>query len=158
MVAAASIKASPPVYEARTFCSPDSVGSLVARARKALAEEFGRALAPLGLNAAQALVIVILADGRAATAADLCRLLAYDAGAMTRVLDRLEALALVRRLPQARDRRSARLQLTRPGRAAHARVTRVQVEVLNRLLRGFSRAEARALESLLRRMLENAAQ
>jgi hypothetical protein len=39
----------------------------------------------------------------------------------------------------------------------YARVMRVQVDVLNRVLRGFSRSEVRTLEKLLLRILENAA-
>jgi hypothetical protein len=38
----------------------------------------------------------------------------------------------------------------------YARVMRVQVDVLNRMLRGFSRADVRTLERLLGRILENA--
>lgn len=53
------------------------------------------------------------------------------------------------------DRRPARLELTRRGRALHARLVRVQVEVLNRMLRGFTRSEARELEGLLERVLAN---
>lgn len=155
MVAEAA-KRPAPVYEARTFRSRESLGALIALARKALAEEFGRALAPLGLNTAQALVIVILADRRAGTAADMCRTLSHDAGAMTRLIDKLEAMGLVRRVREARDRRAARLELTQEGRALHGQVTRVQIAALNRMLRGFSRAEARTLEALLKRILDNA--
>src|SRR5437762_532650 len=69
MVAEASNRRSAPLYEVRSFRSQDAVGALVALARKALAEEFERELEPLGLNAAQALVVVMLADERSATAA-----------------------------------------------------------------------------------------
>jgi DNA-binding MarR family transcriptional regulator len=55
------------------------------------------------------------------------------------------------------DRRSTRLELTKEGRGMYARVMRVQVDVLNRVLRGFSRSEVRTLEKLLLRILENAA-
>jgi len=61
MVAAAIKSEVPPVYELRSFRSADAVGALVGRARKALAREFDRELAGLGLNTAQALVIVLLA-------------------------------------------------------------------------------------------------
>jgi DNA-binding MarR family transcriptional regulator len=156
MVAEANKRRAAPIYEVRGFRSDEAVGALVAVARKALGEEFDRELAPLELNTAQALVIVMLADERAGTAADMCRTLSHDAGAMTRIIDKLEAMGLVRRVREAHDRRSARLELTREGRAMHAQVTRVQVEVLNRMLRGFSRAEARTLEGLLKRILDNA--
>ena len=146
-----------PVYDVRTFRSREAVGALVGLARKALAEEFERELEPLGLNVAQALVILFLADGRASTSAQMCRMLAHDAGAMTRLVDRLEALGFVRRVRTERDRRAAHLELTKEGKSVYAQVTRVQVDVLNKMLRGFTKTEARTLESLLKRILENVA-
>ena len=157
MVAKASIGRGSPIYDVRTFRSPEAAGALVALARKAMAEEFERELAPLGLNVAQALAILLLADGRAETAADLSRSLSHDAGAMTRVVDKLESLSLVKRVRGTQDRRSARLELTKEGKTLHPQVIRVQVDTLNRMLRGFTRVEARTLETLLKRIVDNAA-
>ena len=156
MVAEANKSRAAPIYAARSFRSREAVGALVALTRKALIEEFERELAPLGLNAAQALVIVVLADEGAGTAAEICKHLSHDPGAMTRLIDKLETMALVRRVRGREDRRSARLEVTQRGRALRAQVTQVQVNVLNRMLRGFSRAEARLLERFLKRMLGNA--
>jgi DNA-binding MarR family transcriptional regulator len=156
MVAEAIKSALPPVYELRSFRSRDAVGALIGRARKAIAREFDRELGELGLNTAQALVIVFLAEGIACTAADIGRELSHDPGAMTRLVDKLEDAGYVRRVPRERDRRATDLELTPAGRRLHGEVRRVQVALLNRLLRGFSRTEARTLERLLKRMLENA--
>lgn len=157
MVAEASKSRSAAIYDVRTFESRDAAGALIGLARKALAEEFERELEPLGLNVAQALVILFLADGRASTSAEMCRMLSHDAGAMTRIVDKLEELGFVRRVRKEHDRRAAHLELTKEGRSVHAQVTRVQVDVLNKLMRGFTKAEARTLEMLLKRILENAA-
>ena len=150
-----SSKSAAPVYELRSFHSRDAVGALIGRVRKALVREFDREIAPLGLNTVQALVVILLAEGATVTAADLCRELSHDAGALTRIVDKLEAGGLVRRVRRERDRRAADLELTKEGRRVHGEVRRAQVEVLNRMLRGFSRAEARTLESLLKRIVEN---
>jgi len=147
---------SEPVYELRSFRSRDALGALVGRARKALAREFDRELAELGLNTAQALVIVLLAEGVACTAADIGRELSHDPGAMTRLVDKLEDAGYVRRVPRERDRRATDLELTAAGKRLHEEVRHVQVAVLNRMLRGFSRTEARTLERLLKRVLDNA--
>lgn len=155
MVAAAS--KSPVLYDLRTFRSRDAVGALVALARKAIREEFEREMQPLGLSAQQAFVIILLGEDRGETAADMCRTLAHDAGAMTRLIDKLEAASLVRRMRGSRDRRSAHLELTKAGRAMYGQVMRVQVDVLNRMLRGFSQSDVRTLERLLQRLLDNAA-
>ena len=154
MVAEATTSA---VYDLRTFRSHDAVGARVGLARKALAEEFTRELAPLGLSLQQALVIILVAEGRGKTAAEMCRRLAHDAGAMTRLIDKLESMALLRRVRGPHDRRRAHLEMTRTGRGVYGQVMRVQVEVLNRMLRGFSRGEVRTLERLLLRIVENAA-
>ena len=157
MVAEAIKSDLSPVYELRSFRSREALGALVGRARKALAREFDRGLAALGLNTVQALVIVLLAEGDAGTAADIGRQLSHDAGAMTRMIDKLEERGLVRRVPREDDRRAADLELTKEGRRLHGEVRRVQVAVLNRMLRGFSRTEVRTLEKLLQRILHNAA-
>jgi DNA-binding MarR family transcriptional regulator len=148
---------SPAVYDPRSFSSRDAVGARVALARKAIADEFGRELEPLGLSVQQALVVILVGEHRAGTSADMCRQLSHDAGAMTRLVDKLESMELVRRVRESRDRRSARLELTKGGRTVYAQVMRVQVEVLNRMLRGLSKSEVRTLERLLLRILENAA-
>ncbi|HEY2337304.1 MAG TPA: MarR family transcriptional regulator [Burkholderiales bacterium] len=145
------------MYDLRSFRSVDAVGARVGLARKAIAEEFAREAAPLGLSVQQALVILLVGEERSDTAAGLCRVLAHDAGAMTRIVDKLESMRLVRRVRGSQDRRSARLELTKDGRSMYARVMRVQVDMLNRMLRGFSRSEVRTLERLLLRILENAA-
>ncbi len=155
MVAEATKSAG--AYDLRSFRSRDAAGALMALARKAVADEFGRELAPLGLSVQQGLVIILVGEHRAGTAADMCRRLSHDAGAMTRLVDKLEAMELVRRVRESHDRRSARLELTKPGRSLYAQVIRVQVDVLNRMLRGFSKSEVRTLERLLARILENAA-
>src|SRR5262245_26902298 len=86
MVAEATKKPTP-IYRAGTFRSRDSVGALIGLTRKALVEAFDRGLEPLGLNTAQALVLVFLVDEGFGTAADVCKHLSHDPGAMTRLID-----------------------------------------------------------------------
>jgi DNA-binding MarR family transcriptional regulator len=75
---------------------------------------------------------------------------------MTRMLDRLEGKGLIRRNRSPDDRRLVHLELTEEGLAAYPRMRELSLGVANRFLRGFSKTEARQLESLLTRMLENA--
>jgi len=90
------------------------------------------------------------------SASDLCKGISYDAGAMTRMLDRLESKGLIRRHRSAHDRRLMHLELTEEGRGAYPRMREISLTVANRFLRGFTKSEARQLEGLLGRMLENA--
>src|SRR5581483_8195937 len=115
-------------------------------------------LAPLGLSAAQFIVIATLAlAGSAKSASDLCKGISYDAGAMTRMIDRLESKGLIRRNRRPDDRRIVYIELTEEGIRAFPRMKILSMGVVNRFLRGFSQAEARQLEGFLSRMLENAA-
>ena len=70
----------------------------------------------------------------------------------------LEEMGLARRVRLERDYRRQRVELTAEGREMHAQLVQVQIASLNRMLRGFSRAEARTLESLLKRIVDNAAE
>jgi DNA-binding MarR family transcriptional regulator len=114
-------------------------------------------LAALEMSAAQYIIIANLTGpGEPRSAADLCKGISYDAGAMTRMLDRLEGKGLIRRSRSVHDRRLVHLELTEEGRAAYPRMREISLMVANRFLRGFTRSEARQLESFLTRMLENA--
>ena len=151
------------IYEVATYQPKKSVGALLSRVRvemlAALDKELtsDKRLAPLELSAAQFIVIANLAGAEGPkSASELCKGISYDAGAMTRMLDRLEAKGLISRNRSAHDRRLMHLELTDEGRAAYPRMREISLTVANRFLRGFSKAEARQLESMLARMLENA--
>jgi DNA-binding MarR family transcriptional regulator len=151
------------IYDIATYQPKKSVGSLLSRVRvemlaaldKDLADD--KRLAPLELSAAQLIIIANLASAEGPkSASDLCKGISYDAGAMTRMLDRLESKGLIRRNRSAQDRRLMHLELTDQGREAYPRMREISMAVANRFLRGFTKAEARQLEGLLARMLENA--
>lgn len=152
------------IYDSTSYQPGRSIGSLLSRVRvemlAALDEELAgdRRLAPLGLSAAQFIVIASLVGEGRKSASDLCKGISYDAGAMTRMLDRLEGKGLIRRNRSPDDRRLVHLELTEEGRALYPRMRELSLGVANRFLRGFTKAEARQLESLLARMLENAQQ
>lgn len=152
------------IYDLATYQPSRSIGALISRVRvehlAALDRELAadRRLASLEMSAAQYIIIASLAGPQEPkSAADLCKGLSYDAGAMTRMLDRLEAKGLIRRTRSLEDRRLMNLELTEEGRAAYPRMREISLLIANRFLHGFSKAEARQLEGLLLRMLENAA-
>jgi len=151
------------IYDTTTYQPCKSVGSMLSRVRvemlAALDRELAadRHLAPLEMSAAQYIIIANLAGPQEPrSAADLCKGISYDAGAMTRMLDRLEAKGLIRRSRSAHDRRLVLLELTEQGRGAYPRMREIAMGVTNAFLHGFTKTEARQLESLLGRMLENA--
>jgi DNA-binding MarR family transcriptional regulator len=89
-----------------------------------------------------------------ATVAELARWLQVDAGAMTRLLDRLEKKGLCKRVRSTEDRRVVKVELTPEGAAAIRQVPAVLAEVMNAHLAGFSKTEWQALKTYLQRMLD----
>ena len=152
------------IYDSSSYQPGRSIGALLSRVKVEMLATLDRELAqdkrlaPLEMSAAQWIIVANLAagPGEPKSASDLCKVISYDAGAMTRMLDRLEAKGLIRRTRSSQDRRLLNLELTEEGRAAYPRMREIAMNVANRFLRGFTKAEARQLESLLNRMLENA--
>ncbi len=133
-----------------------SVGHLMARARAAILTNLDAELEPFGLTSSQYGVLKNVADGVAETAVDLCRLMHYDNGSMTRLLDRLEDKGLLRRERGKEDRRMIHLHLTSNGRIVLPRLRALAVRVLERHLAGFTPHEIDNLKRFLGRMIENA--
>jgi len=152
------------VYDIETYQPRKGVGHLLSRVRTEMlaaldkALEADQELAELEISSAQFIVIasLALADSTKSTS-DLCKGISYDAGAMTRMIDRLESKGLIRRNRCPHDRRVVYLELTEEGHRTFPRMRAISMGVVNRFLRGFSQAEARQLESYLTRMLENVA-
>ena len=107
-----------------------------------------------GLTSAQWGPLLRLRTAGPCTVVELARWLQTDAGAMTRLLDRLVKKDLCRRVPSSADRRVVNIELTPEGAAAIAEVPAVLAEVMNAHLAGFSKDEWVALRGYLERMLE----
>lgn len=143
-------------YRAAGYCADDSVAYLMKRVLMAVTQAADKRLEPEGLTHIQWGPLFMLRSSRASTVAELARELQTDAGAMTRLLDRLEAKGLCRRERSTEDRRVVRIALTPEGEQAAAQVPVVLSQIMNETLAGFTRDEWSTLKSLLRRMLENA--
>ncbi len=149
------------IYDVETFQPAKCVGQLIYRVRAAHMSALDQALAKepdlaaLEISAAQYVILSVLAQRGVDSAAQLCKDISYDGGAMTRMVDRLEAKGLISRRRCPEDRRLVKLELTAAGLAALPKLRACAVRVLNHFLRGFSEAEARQLEGFLVRMLQN---
>jgi DNA-binding MarR family transcriptional regulator len=143
------------IYDASSFQPSRSIGYLVNRVRTELLAAIDNALEPFDVTSAQYIIMGHVAYNLADSASGLCKGIAYDPGAMTRMVDRLEAKRLIRRVRCEDDRRAVKLELTDEGKAVFPKMRVKVVAVLNHLLRDFSRSEARQLEDYLQRMLAN---
>ncbi len=139
-------------YVASKFCAEESVGYLMKRVMMSVVAEADKRLAEHELTSAQWGPLLRM---QATGVAELARWLNQDAGAMTRLLDRLEIKGLCKRTRSTEDRRVVRLELTPAGEEVIARVPAVLAGVMNDHLAGFSESEWKTLKGYLQRMLDN---
>jgi DNA-binding MarR family transcriptional regulator len=132
-----------------------SVGYLLKQLRNGLDRAVDEEMAEHDLTGVQWGPLLMLHYDLGTTAADLARIGCVDTGAMTRMLDRLEAKGLLRRTPCAKDRRVVQLELTPDGARLCRQIPFGLARVNNRLLTGFTREEFETLKEFLRRMLSN---
>jgi DNA-binding MarR family transcriptional regulator len=142
-------------YRAEGYCAEDSVGYLMKRIGLSIVQQVDRRLQAHDLTSAQWGPLFKIHQGEATTVAALAQALQTDVGAMTRLLDRLEAKGLCRRVRSDADRRVVQLELTPAGEAVAREVRGVLADVLNAHLAGFTDTEWHQLQDLLRRMLAN---
>ena len=131
------------------------MGYLMRRIVASIVQQADRRLGEHGLTHAQWGPLFKIRQTRTATVAEIARAMQTDAGAMTRLLDRLEKKGLCKRVRSTEDRRVVMLELTPEGEASIAEVPAVLADVMNDHLSGFSKSEWVALKVYLKRMLEN---
>jgi DNA-binding MarR family transcriptional regulator len=144
-------------YHSGDYCAEESFGYLMKRVLNSVVQQAEVHLGPHDLTHAQwqPLFKLMKSSAPSMAVAELARELQMDAGAMTRLLDRLEKKNLCRRIRSTEDRRVVMVELTAEGRALAALVPGVLSEVLNAHLAGFSKTEWQALLGYLRRIIDN---
>ena len=140
-------------YCASTYCAEESLGFLMKRVLLSIVSQVDRRIEAHGLTSAQWMPLMRLKTDGASTVAELARWSNVDAGAMTRLLDRLERKGHCKRVRSTADRRVVEVELTPAGEAALAWVPEVLADVQNAHLAGFTEAEWLALRNFLERML-----
>jgi DNA-binding MarR family transcriptional regulator len=132
-------------------------GSLLNQVGRELTTATERMLAPLGLTAQQAALLLHASRGEATGPSALKAALGTDTAGMTRLLDRLEDKGLLRRARHPSDRRAVVIELTDAGRALLPRIPPVFGQVSQRAFAGFTADEVGAMTGMLQRMLANLA-
>jgi DNA-binding MarR family transcriptional regulator len=105
----------------------------------------------LGIHGTDARCLRVLARDRTATAGQLGRALGLTTGAVTPLLDRLEASGLVARRRDLKDRRRIYVELTHEGQERAAGVWPLLDGPLRRLIDGYSASELVMIRDFLRR-------
>jgi DNA-binding MarR family transcriptional regulator len=146
----------PDFYRGDDYPIGESIGYLIKQLRAAQERLVDAEMAEHDLTGVQWGPLLIIHYGIGSTAAEIARWGCVDTGAVTRMLDRLEAKGLVRRTPCPDDRRVTKLALTPDGERLCREIPFGLARVANQLLRGFSPEEFETLKGFLRRMVANA--
>ena len=141
-------------YQSAGYCAEESVGYLMKRIMMSVVYQADKRLIVHGLTSAQWGPLMHMRTSGGSAVAELARLLQVDAGAMTRLLDRLEKKGLCKRVRSTEDRRVVRVELTPEGEASIQEVPAVLAEVMNAHLAGFSKTEWNALKTYLQRIVK----
>lgn len=142
-------------YSPGNYQRSESLGWLLRRLKQSIVSAADVHLTEHGLTHAQWGPMLTMRLCGTSSVAFLVRELDTDAGAMTRMLDRLEVKGLCQRERSAEDRRVVLVSLTDEGLRITNEVTAVLSDVFNAHLDGFSEDEWRLLIKLLQRMLAN---
>lgn len=143
-------------YSEENYSPSESVGYLMRAAWQSLLKNIDMQMQTLDLTGMQWTPLLLIASGTCDTVAGCAKAGFSDAGAMTRMLDRLEAKGLLLRVRSEVDRRVVHLALTPSGSEVAKQIPALIVAVLNQHLRGFSEAEFVMLKDMLQRFTQNA--
>ncbi len=137
-------------------CSGSALGLLFRQVRDAMWARMARELAAAGhdLTFSQFITIKKLAAGTASVT-DLARAADLNPGAMTRLLDKLEARDLLVRVADPGDRRALHIHLTDAGRQLWGDVDQCGRRVREQALHGMDDATRTLLTSLLEQVRDN---
>lgn len=137
--------------------TPFQLCGLIGRIRAELTARIEDSLVAQGfqLSFSQFLALKKLEHEGPMSAGELARSMHHNAGALTRVLDKLEAQGYVRRVPAPNDRRALRIELTASGTRLWKRINACGERVAERALEGSNGKQRALLETSLNRILDN---
>lgn len=137
-------------------CSGATLGLLFRQLRDAMWARMADELDALGhdLTFSQYITLKKLAEGFASVT-DLARAAEVNPGAMTRLLDKLEARGLIVREADASDRRALHIHLTPAGLVIWQDINQCGMRVRERAMHDMDEKEREQLTRLLERVRDN---
>ncbi|MET0581239.1 MAG: MarR family winged helix-turn-helix transcriptional regulator [Pseudoxanthomonas sp.] len=137
--------------------SEPNLGLLFRQVRDAMWADMAREMALAGheLTYSQFMTIKHLALDHTVGVTDLARHAQLNPGAMTRLLDRLEARHLIERVAAPNDRRALNIFLTDAGQAIWRDIEHCGQRVRDRAMHGLDDSEREQLFRLLNQVLQN---
>ena len=130
---------------------------ITGKASKAVARRLQRKFNQAGLNITieQWSVLCQLWKEDGSSQQELCNRTFRDKPSITRLVDNLERLQLVQRVPSESDRRINLVHLTRQGQKLEEQTMHLAEETLNEALNGISTENINLCKEILQRVYEN---
>src|SRR6266581_6771813 len=144
---------SRPASGSETFAIEDSLGYLLNRTARLMANELAERLRPAGVAIGQWAVLLFLWARDGLSQAELSRLVAIEPPTMVRTIDRMVRDGLVTRVPDPDDGRVTRIRLTERGRSLRDELVTKATAVNARNLNRITEREGRTLKRLLAKLL-----
>lgn len=112
-------------------------------------------LADLGITASQVGILMMVGHGEKATISSISQIWGINAAATVRMVQKLETMQLIKKLPSNKDGRVTHLSLTTTGKRLIKRIPARLCDLLNHSLMGFTLKEFDQLKSYLLRIEAN---
>lgn len=139
--------------DAPEFAIEDSLGYLVNRVARLMAQQLGDELRPAGVGIGQWAVLMFLWAQDGMSQAELSRVVAIEPPTMVRNIDRMVRDGLVRREGDPKDGRITRIYLTDRGRSLKDQLVPKAAGVNAAILGRLTASEGRMLQRLLAKVL-----
>lgn len=140
-------------YNVKNYQQSESVGFLLKRGFSMMTNAIDQQLSPYDLTHPQFSILMLLKQQNCTTAAELAREASIDTGAMTRMLDRLEAKGVIARQRSTADRRVINIVLTDYGKLVVEKMPIIAMNIMNRNLQHFEKNEVSSLIKLLNKLI-----
>lgn len=145
----------PEFYSPKDYTPQDSLAYLMIRNKSIYQRLADMRLADLGITASQMSVLMMVGYGEEATISSISQLWGINAAATVRMVQKLEAMHLLKKLPSDTDGRVTHLALTAAGKRLIKHIPDRLCDLLNRSLMGFTEKEFEQLKSFLLRIESN---
>jgi DNA-binding MarR family transcriptional regulator len=140
--------------DTQDFVIDESLGYLVNRLARLMAQQLADELRPVGIGIGQWAVLLFLWEREGRTQAELSRVVAIEPPTMVRTIDRMVRDGLVTRERDPRDARISRIQLTDRGRSLKDELVPKATAVNAANLQRLTPQEGRTLRRLIAKLLE----
>lgn len=127
---------------------------LLAQASHLISHEFHAVVRSSGLSVLQWRVLATLADGSTRSVGEVATIALTPQSTLTRVVDRMSELGLVKRVADGLDRRVTRLRITPKGARMSRRLVEMAREHEATVLAPMDAAQAAAFKSALLQLIE----